>query len=171
MTIFHSRLHLLGPVRRFRRICDHICANVLGRAASGLSAPSPRMSRRPTRELSDTSSCGSCNSDSLSPTPTHLQISDDAISLAAAVVNSSTTNLTGALARCKSDQDAATKAPVSSISSVTATADLFKPREPKILERRATQDAGSGTARMLPNISAIGRRLSLEPAPLHSDAV
>lgn len=112
------------------------------------------MSRRPTRELSDTSSCGSCGSDSLSPTPTHLHISEDTISLAAAVVNSSTNNLTGALSRCKSDQDAAK--------------DIFK-RDVKLLERRATQDSGTGGPRLLTNL-ANGRRMSLEPK-LQTDKV
>lgn len=113
------------------------------------------MSRRPTRELSDTSSCGSCGSDSLSPTPTHLHISEDTISLAAAVVNSSTNNLTGALSRCKSDQDAAK--------------DIFSKRDVKLLERRATQDSGTGGPRLLTNL-ANGRRLSLEPK-LQTDKV
>lgn len=108
---------------------------------------STRLSRRPTRELSDTSSCGSCTSDSLSPTPTHLHISEDTISLAAAVVNSSTNNLTGALSRCKSDQDANKQ-------------DLFK-RDVKLLERRATQTESTGVPHIL-NL-ANGRRMSLEP--------
>ena len=112
------------------------------------------MSRRPTRELSDTSSCGSCGSDSLSPTPTHLHISEDTISLAAAVVNSSTNNLTGALSRCKSDQD--------------ATKDIFK-RDVKLLERRATQTESTGVPRIMPAL-ANGRRLSLEPK-LQTDKV
>lgn len=120
------------------------------------------MTRRPTRELSDTSSCGSCGSDGLSPTPTHLHISEDTISLAAAVVNNSTNNLTGALARCKSDQDAATK-------------ELFKPRDIKLLERRATQDMGCSTDRtsinrLVPLTITNGRRLSLEPK-LQTDKV
>ncbi|KAH9394599.1 Serine/threonine-protein kinase brsk1 [Tyrophagus putrescentiae] len=153
-TIYCITFTLLnGPVRRFRRICEHISGHILGRRTPG--APhSPRMSRRPTRELSDTSSCGSCGSDSLSPTPTHLHISEDTISLAAAVVNSSTVNLTGALARCKSDQDAAK--------------DIFK-RDVKLLERRATQDSGTGGPRLLTNL-ANGRRMSLEPK-LHTDKV
>ncbi|KAH9424171.1 Serine/threonine-protein kinase brsk1 [Dermatophagoides pteronyssinus] len=145
-TIYCITFTLLsGPVRRFRRICEHISGYILGRRST--SAPrSPRMSRRPTRELSDTSSCGSCASDSLSPTPTHLHISEDTISLAAAVVNSSTNNLTGALSRCKSDQD--------------ANKDLFK-RDVKLLERRATQTDSTGVPRII-NI-ANGRRMSLEP--------
>ena len=147
----HSHFHCAGPVRRFRRICDHISGHILGRR----SAHSPRMSRRPTRELSDTSSCGSCGSDSLSPTPTHLHISEDTISLAAAVVNTSTNNLIqqGALSRCKSDQDAAK--------------DIFK-RDIKLLERRATQDS-TGAPRLLTSLTN-GRRLSLEPK-LQTDKV
>lgn len=143
----------VGPVRRFKRICDHISAHILGRRSTATSH-SPRMSRRPTRELSDTSSCGSCGSDSLSPTPTHLHISEDTISLAAAVVNSSTNNLTGALSRCKSDQD--------------ATKDIFK-RDVKLLERRATQTESTGVPRIMPAL-ANGRRLSLEPK-LQTDKV
>ncbi|KPM07628.1 serine/threonine kinase SAD-1-like protein, partial [Sarcoptes scabiei] len=132
-----------GPVRRFRRICEHISAYILGRRTHPPPPHSPRMSRRPTRELSDTSSCGS---DSLSPTPTHLHISEDTISLAAAVVNSSANNLTGALSRCKSDQD--------------ATKDIFK-CDVKLLERRATQIETTGVPRLMK--IANGRRLSLEP--------
>lgn len=63
-------------------------------------------------------------------------------------------NLTGALARCKSDQDAAK--------------DIFK-RDVKLLERRATQDSGTGGPRLLTNL-ANGRRMSLEPK-LHTDKV
>ena len=142
-------------MRRFRRICDHISALILGRRTG--TPHSPRMNRRPTRELSDTSSCGSCGSDSLSPTPTHLHISEDTISLAAAVVNSSTNNLTGALSRCKSDQDAAK--------------DIFK-RDIKLLERRHTQVAthdSTGASRLITSL-ANGRRLSLEPK-LQTDKV
>ncbi|XP_054165364.1 serine/threonine-protein kinase BRSK2-like isoform X2 [Oppia nitens] len=136
-----------GPLRRFKRICDHIQAQVMGRRAA--SQHSPRISRRPTRELSDTSSCGSCGSDSLSPTPTRLHVSEDTVSLAAAVVNTSTTNLTGALSRCKSDQDAAK--------------DIFERETNRLSERRQE------SVRLINNITN-GRRLSLEPK-LQTDKV
>lgn len=81
-----------GPIRRFKRICEHIQAQILGRRPG---SHSPRINRRPpTSELSDSSSCGS---ESLSPT----QVSDDlthALVTATGVVP---------MARCKSDQDAA----------------------------------------------------------------
>jgi len=137
----------LGPVRRFKRICDHIQGQILGRR--GTNQHSPRMGRRPTRELSDTSSCGSCGSDSLSPTPTRIHVSEDTVSLAAAVVNTSTTNLTGALSRCKSDQD--------------ATKDIFE-REAKLLSERRQE-----SPRIITNMTN-GRRLSLEPK-LQTDKV
>ncbi|CAL1289899.1 unnamed protein product, partial [Larinioides sclopetarius] len=50
-----------GPIRRFKRICEHIQAQILGRRPNH----SPRISRRPTAELSESSSCGS---ESMSPT-------------------------------------------------------------------------------------------------------
>ncbi|CAG2163308.1 unnamed protein product [Oppiella nova] len=138
-----------GPLRRFKRICDHIQAQVLGSRRAG-GQHSPRMGRRPTRELSDTSSCGSCGSDSLSPTPTRLHVSEDTVSLAAAVVNTSTTNLTAAISRCKSDQDAAK--------------DIFE-REAKLLADRRQES----THRLINNLTN-GRRLSLEPK-LQTDKV
>jgi BR serine/threonine kinase len=136
-----------GPLRRFKRICDHIQGQILGRRSA--NQHSPRMGRRPTRELSDTSSCGSCGSDSLSPTPTRIHVSEDTVSLAAAVVNTSTTNLTGALSRCKSDQD--------------ATKDIFE-REVKLLSERRQENP-----RIITNMTN-GRRLSLEPK-LQTDKV
>ena len=67
---------------------------------------SPRFSRRPTRDLSD-SSCGSCGSETLSQTHTRIHAPDDTISLVTSTLNS-TTNPTnkGVISRCKSDQDA-----------------------------------------------------------------
>lgn len=143
-----SEIFPSGPVRRFKRICDVIQVQILGRRTINQNLHSPRMGRRPTRELSDTSSCGSCGSDSLSPTSTTLRISEDTVSLAAAVVNTSTTNLTGALSRCKSDQD--------------ATADIFDK------EKIPTERRPSKTSAITDNSSRIisklinGRRMSLE---------
>ncbi|XP_067142086.1 serine/threonine-protein kinase BRSK2-like isoform X4 [Centruroides vittatus] len=97
-----------GPIRRFKRLCEHIQAQVLGRRPN----QSPRISRRPTAELSDSSSCGS---ESLSPTPTRVQVVDD-LALTAATVTAM-----AAMSRCKSDQD--------------ATADIFE-REAKISNQR-----------------------------------
>ncbi|XP_067135494.1 serine/threonine-protein kinase BRSK2-like isoform X1 [Centruroides vittatus] len=97
-----------GPIRRFKRICEHIQAQILGRRPNH----SPRISRRPTAELSESSSCGS---ESLSPTPSRHQISDDMV----VNVGSSTSNVSSAvMSRCKSDQD--------------ATADIFE-REEKLM--------------------------------------
>lgn len=79
-----------GPIRRFKRICEHIQAQILGRRPG---SHSPRFSRRPpTSELSDSSSCGS---ESLSPT----QVADDLAHVLTASAQP--------MARCKSDQDAA----------------------------------------------------------------
>ena len=100
--------------------------------------------------MSDTSSCGSCGSDSLSPTPTRIHVSEDTVSLAAAVVNTSTTNLTGALSRCKSDQDAAK--------------DIFEREVGKLISDRRPE-----SQRIINNITN-GRRLSLEPK-LQTDKV
>ncbi|CAL1279421.1 unnamed protein product [Larinioides sclopetarius] len=77
-----------GPLRRFKRICEHIQAQILGRRPNA----SPRISRRSTNEMSDSSSCGS---ETLSPT---LRVSDD-------LSVGSRTGQSAALARCKSDQD------------------------------------------------------------------
>ncbi|KAL1430547.1 hypothetical protein MTO96_014978 [Rhipicephalus appendiculatus] len=77
---------------RFKRICEHIQAQILGRRPG---SHSPRFSRRPpTSELSDSSSCGS---ESLSPT----QVADDLAHVL------TTTSGQAPMARCKSDQDAA----------------------------------------------------------------
>ncbi|GIX81923.1 hypothetical protein CDAR_558981 [Caerostris darwini] len=81
---------LSGPLRRFKRICEHIQAQILGRRPN----TSPRISRRSTNEMSDSSSCGS---ETLSPT---LRVSDD---LSVGARNAGQTST--ALARCKSDQD------------------------------------------------------------------
>ncbi|RWS10811.1 serine/threonine-protein kinase BRSK2-like protein, partial [Dinothrombium tinctorium] len=68
-----------GPLRRFKRICDHIQVQILGRRNT--NQLSPRMSRRPTRDLSD-SSCGSCGSETLSPTPTRIHVqAEDTVNL------------------------------------------------------------------------------------------
>lgn len=83
---------LSGPIRRFKRICEHIQAQILGRRPG---SHSPRFSRRPpTSELSDSSSCGS---ESLSPT----QVADDLSHVL------TTSSGQAPMARCKSDQDAA----------------------------------------------------------------
>ncbi|GFV63279.1 hypothetical protein TNCV_1520981 [Trichonephila clavipes] len=81
-----------GPLRRFKRICEHIQAQILGRKPN----TSPRISRRSTNEMSDSSSCGS---ETLSPT---LRVSFD---LSVGSRPSHNTGQSGALARCKSDQD------------------------------------------------------------------
>ncbi|UYV79309.1 BRSK1 [Cordylochernes scorpioides] len=81
-----------GPIRRFKRICEHIQAQILGRRPT----LSPRIRRRHTPELSDSSSCGS---ESLSPTE-RAGLAGDDISVRSA--GSETP-----LARCKSDQTAA----------------------------------------------------------------
>lgn len=79
-----------GPIRRFRRICEHIQGQILGRRPG---SHSPRFSRRPpTSGLSDSSSCGS---ESLSPT----QAADDLAHTLASAGQP--------MARCKSDQEAA----------------------------------------------------------------
>ncbi|GIY21318.1 hypothetical protein CEXT_565051 [Caerostris extrusa] len=80
--------HELGPLRRFKRICEHIQAQILGRRPN----TSPRISRRSTNEMSDSSSCGS---ETLSPT---LRVSDD---LSVGARNAGQTST--ALARCKSE--------------------------------------------------------------------
>lgn len=98
-----------GPIRRFKRICEHIQAQILGRRPN----MSPRISRRPTAELSDSSSCGS---ESLSPTPTHAHVASDDMALGSGAGSGGVI-----MARCKSDQD--------------ATADIFE-REAKLLTQR-----------------------------------
>ncbi|XP_071038946.1 serine/threonine-protein kinase BRSK2 isoform X2 [Parasteatoda tepidariorum] len=79
-----------GPFRRFKRICEHIQTQILGRRPNA----SPRITRRSTNEMSDSSSCGS---ETLSPTPPVLRVSDD--------MSVGSRPNQGALARCKSDQD------------------------------------------------------------------
>ncbi|XP_074593090.1 serine/threonine-protein kinase BRSK2-like [Brevipalpus obovatus] len=98
---------LSGPIRRFKRICDHLQVHVLGRRGTGGVQLSPRTGRRPSRDLSDSSSCGST---SHSPTGTRIHIAEDSISLAASKLNSNSSLSTKGvpLSRCKSDQDAAT---------------------------------------------------------------
>ncbi|XP_076313286.1 serine/threonine-protein kinase BRSK2-like isoform X5 [Tachypleus tridentatus] len=100
---------IAGPIRRFKRMCEHIQTQILGRRPNH----SPRICRRPTAELSDSSSCGS---ESLSPTPTRTQVSDDM-----AVTMATSTGTSVIMARCKSDQD--------------ATADIFE-RETRALSQR-----------------------------------
>lgn len=50
---------LSGNIRRFRRVCEHIQAQVCARRAP----PSPRAQRKFTTELSESSSCGSDSSE------------------------------------------------------------------------------------------------------------
>ncbi|KFM57649.1 Serine/threonine-protein kinase BRSK2, partial [Stegodyphus mimosarum] len=107
-----------GPIRRFKRICEHIQAQILGRRPNH----SPRISRRPTTELSESSSCGS---ESMSPTPSRHQVAND--DMAVSSMNASSAAAV-AISRCKSDQD--------------ATADIFE-REAKMVttsHRRAAED-------------------------------
>ena len=61
-TIF---LFLLGNIRRFRRICEHLQSQVCSRRPPA----SPRVGRKFTTELSESSSCGSDTSERLSPFP------------------------------------------------------------------------------------------------------
>ncbi|MPC24511.1 Serine/threonine-protein kinase BRSK2 [Portunus trituberculatus] len=56
---------LSGNIRRFRRICEHIQAQVCSRRPPA----SPRVGRKFTTELSESSSCGSDTSERLSPFP------------------------------------------------------------------------------------------------------
>lgn len=84
-----------GPLRRFKRIIEHIQSQIVGRRPQNSS---PRITRRPTNELSDSSSCGS---ESLSPTPTPpTRASDD-------TVLCGSNRPPAHLARCKSDQERA----------------------------------------------------------------
>lgn len=48
-----------GNIRRFRRVCEHIQAQVCTRRPP----PSPRAQRKFTTELSESSSCGSDSSE------------------------------------------------------------------------------------------------------------
>ena len=85
--------HFSGPLRRFKRIIEHIQSQIVGRRPQNSS---PRITRRPTNELSDSSSCGS---ESLSPTPP-TRASDD-------TVLCGSNRPPAHLARCKSDQERA----------------------------------------------------------------
>jgi hypothetical protein len=107
---------------------------------------SPRMGRRPIRNLSD-SSCGSCESESLSPTLTRIHVPDDNISHPAPSLNSTTSlSSKGAISRCKSDQD--------------ATADIFD--RDKLINCSNRTDtsltSSNNSNRMITN----GRRMCLE---------
>ncbi|KAG8192495.1 hypothetical protein JTE90_018019 [Oedothorax gibbosus] len=82
-----------GPLRRFKRICEHIQSQILGRRPNA----SPRISRRTSNEMSDSSSCGS---ETLSPPPPTLRVSDD---MSIADHPSRVPNQNSALSRCKSD--------------------------------------------------------------------
>ncbi|XP_050720079.1 serine/threonine-protein kinase BRSK2-like isoform X4 [Eriocheir sinensis] len=62
---------LSGNIRRFRRICEHIQAQVCSRRPPA----SPRVGRKFTTELSESSSCGSDTSERLSPFPQGKQVS------------------------------------------------------------------------------------------------
>ncbi|XP_044735568.1 serine/threonine-protein kinase BRSK1 [Chrysoperla carnea] len=62
---------LSGNIRRFRRVCEHIQAQVC------ISRRSPRTQRKFTQELSESSSCGSDTSERLSPYPGTRQIESD----------------------------------------------------------------------------------------------
>uniref|UniRef100_A0A6A7G5L2 non-specific serine/threonine protein kinase n=3 Tax=Hirondellea gigas TaxID=1518452 RepID=A0A6A7G5L2_9CRUS len=67
---------LSGNIRRFRRICEHLQSQVCSRRPPA----SPRVGRKFTTELSESSSCGSDTSDRLSPFPPGLkQIGDSDI--------------------------------------------------------------------------------------------
>ncbi|XP_050720077.1 serine/threonine-protein kinase BRSK2-like isoform X3 [Eriocheir sinensis] len=62
---------MMGNIRRFRRICEHIQAQVCSRRPPA----SPRVGRKFTTELSESSSCGSDTSERLSPFPQGKQVS------------------------------------------------------------------------------------------------
>ncbi|KAG7156481.1 Serine/threonine-protein kinase BRSK2-like [Homarus americanus] len=64
---------LSGNIRRFRRICEHIQAQVCSRRPPA----SPRVGRKFTTELSESSSCGSDTSERLSPFPPGKQTESD----------------------------------------------------------------------------------------------
>ncbi|KAK3885341.1 hypothetical protein Pcinc_010444 [Petrolisthes cinctipes] len=64
---------LSGNIRRFRRICEHIQAQVCSRRPPA----SPRVGRKFTTELSESSSCGSDTSERLSPFPQGKQAESD----------------------------------------------------------------------------------------------
>lgn len=73
----------LGNIRRFRRVCEHIQAQVCSRnvginlgGQSRAAPPSPRASRKFTTEMSESSSCGSDTSERLflSPHPATRQV-------------------------------------------------------------------------------------------------
>ncbi|KAG8180259.1 hypothetical protein JTE90_019540 [Oedothorax gibbosus] len=122
-----------GPIRRFKRICEHIQAQILGRRSH--RSPS-RLSRRPTSELSESSSCGS---ESMSPTPSrHTMTTSDDI----AVVTSA--GASAVISRCKSDQDAA--------------ADIFE-REAKMV---TTSHRGRGSSEDSRPLLLNGRRMSYD---------
>lgn len=123
----------LGPIRRFKRICEHIQAQILGRRPNH----SPRISRRPTGELSESSSCGS---ESMSPTPSRHQVANDDMAVASMTASSAGAS---AMSRCKSDQD--------------ATADIFE-REAKMVTTSHRGRAAPDDVRPLLN----GRRMSYD---------
>lgn len=62
---------LSGNIRRFRRLCELIQAQVCSRRPP----PSPRAQRKFAQELSESSSCGSDTSERLSPHPGTRQVS------------------------------------------------------------------------------------------------
>ncbi|ROT77548.1 putative BR serine/threonine-protein kinase, partial [Penaeus vannamei] len=64
---------LSGNIRRFRRICEHIQSQVCSRRPPA----SPRVGRKFTTELSESSSCGSDTSERLSPFPAGKQGESD----------------------------------------------------------------------------------------------
>ncbi|KAK8742704.1 hypothetical protein OTU49_001630 [Cherax quadricarinatus] len=64
---------MMGNIRRFRRICEHIQAQVCSRRPPA----SPRVGRKFTTELSESSSCGSDTSERLSPFPPGKQTESD----------------------------------------------------------------------------------------------
>ncbi|XP_018026338.1 serine/threonine-protein kinase BRSK2 [Hyalella azteca] len=64
---------LSGNIRRFRRICEHLQSQVCSRRPPA----SPRVGRKFTTELSESSSCGSDTSDRLSPFTTPIKQTGD----------------------------------------------------------------------------------------------
>ncbi|KAK7080748.1 hypothetical protein SK128_002813 [Halocaridina rubra] len=66
-------LQFPGNIRRFRRICEHIQSQVCSRRPPA----SPRVGRKFTTELSESSSCGSDTSERLSPFPPGKQGESD----------------------------------------------------------------------------------------------
>ncbi|KAA0186108.1 hypothetical protein HAZT_HAZT010313 [Hyalella azteca] len=62
-----------GNIRRFRRICEHLQSQVCSRRPPA----SPRVGRKFTTELSESSSCGSDTSDRLSPFTTPIKQTGD----------------------------------------------------------------------------------------------